>query len=146
MYPLDIIQTHYNKILLSGFPLSTDRASLDHNYTQSFLSGHKTSKKLGKCTICRPSSIPMILNIMITEVSDPLGHTLLIFLSRESSVVPPAPFWLLKLFLQFWRCSTMWREKMLEHLYSLLPTWSLMVCQGFGSGVHILGYLWIRGY
>ena len=26
----------------------------------------------------------MILNIMITEVSDPLGHTLLIFLSRES--------------------------------------------------------------
>lgn len=84
MYPLDIIQTHYNKVLLSGFPLSTDRASLDHNYTQSFLSGHKTSKKLGKCTICRSSSIPMILNIMITEVSDPLGHTLLIFLSRES--------------------------------------------------------------
>ena len=27
MYPLDIIQTHYNKVLLSGFPLSTDRVS-----------------------------------------------------------------------------------------------------------------------
>lgn len=40
----------------------------------------------------------------------------------------------------------MLKEKVLEHLDSLVPICSLKIHQCFGSGVHILGYVWIRGY